>query len=240
MKLKSKQEKTGDEHLMIDDSMLEKICGYANLSKKDSVIEVGAGTGNLTEKLSAKAGMVYAIEKEDQMFEELSRRLAGGNVELIHADATKIPFPKYSKIVSNLPYSISRKITKKFLLHGFDSAVLVYQKEFADKLTAKVGSDHYRMITALAQSTCKIELLDSISPEAFIPQPNVWSRIVRLTMKEKPTPEYAEFLQELFNHKNKHVKNTIKDVPKEYATKKPCEMKPEEFISLYGEYHTQR
>ena len=234
--MKIKSAGIGDEHLMVDEAMLEKICGYANLSRKDFVLEVGAGTGNLTKFLAERASCVHAIEKNRGLFEKLEKEMAGyGNVELVHADATKIKFPDCNKIVSNLPYSISRRITKKFILHGFDVAVLVYQKEFAEKLVAGVGDDHYRMITALVRSTCEIELLDSISPEAFQPQPNVWSKIIRLKMKWNPPEEYAQFIQELFNHKNKHIRNILKDAPKEYQQKKPAEMTPEELKDFYLE-----
>ena len=231
----------GDEHLMVDETMLDKICGYASLSETDVVLEVGAGTGNLTKVIAKEAGRVYAIEKNEELFQELESNLKDyKNVDRIWGDATKLKFPECNKVVSNLPYSISRKITKKFLLHGFDLAVLVYQKEFAQKLLADVGSDHYRMITVLVQSSCEVEVLGDISPEAFQPQPNVWSSIVRLKMKRKPTEEYAELLNDLFNHKNKKIRNIRKDAPEEYAARIPCEIPAEEFINLYEKYYNKR
>jgi len=226
--------KTGDEHFMVDETVLEKICGYADLKKTDYVFEVGAGTGNLTRLLSRGAGRVFAVEKNKEIFEEFQRNIGGcGNVMLLCADATKIDFPDCNKVASNLPYSISRRITRMFIEHGFESAVLVYQKEFSEKLVAKAGGDHYRMITALVQSTCEIELLDDVSPEAFAPQPNVWSRIIRLRMKWKPPFEYVQLLNELFNHKNKKIRNILKDAPSGYEDRKPCEMTPEELKLFY-------
>ncbi|MCX6695108.1 MAG: 16S rRNA (adenine(1518)-N(6)/adenine(1519)-N(6))-dimethyltransferase RsmA [Candidatus Altiarchaeota archaeon] len=229
--------KYGDEHFMVDDGMLEKICKYASLTRKDYVLEVGAGTGNLTKKLAESAGRVFAIEKNQEFFEKLNSELGRcDNVELAHGDATKIAFPECNKIVSNLPYSISRRITKKFITHGFDSAVLVYQKEFAEKLTAQVESEHYRMISALVQSTCEVEVLDKINPDSFLPQPNVWSSIVRLKMKWKPPEEYEKLLNTVFNHKNKKLRNTLENPPEKYADCKPAQMTPEELVDFYKSY----
>ena len=74
----------GDEHFMVDEALLEKICGSASLTRRDFVLEVGAGTGNLTKKLAGKAGMVFAVEKNGEFFEKLSSEMGCyDNVELV-------------------------------------------------------------------------------------------------------------------------------------------------------------
>ena len=158
------------------------------------------------------------------------------NVQVIEGDALKLELPACNKIVSNLPYSISKKITVKLIEHGFNEAFLLYQKEFAEKLLAKPGEENYRFITALVQSTCTVEKLMEIPPTAFKPEPKVSSALVKLKQKTKPEKGYVTLLQELFNHKNKNLKNILKDVDKKHSEKKPAEMTPEELREFCLEF----
>ena len=226
-----------DQRLLVDNFILEKIVTHASLKKEDTVLEVGAGNGHLTIELAGQAGKVYAVEKNHELCETLRQRVSSfKNVEVIEGDALKVKLPACNKIVSNLPYSISKKITVRLLEHGFKEAYLLYQREFAEKLIAKPASENYRFITVLAQSTCEIKLLMEIPPEAFQPQPHVSSTLVKLIQKTKPDKKYVKFLQELFNHKNKNLKNILKDVDKKYAVKKPVEMTPDDFRDFYRNF----
>ena len=98
----------------------KKIIKYADLTKNDTVLEIGPGIGTLTIKLAEEARKVIAIEQDTAIFNILSERLENegiDNVELINGDAVKVDFPPFNKIVSNLPYQISSPITFKFLNH---------------------------------------------------------------------------------------------------------------------------
>jgi 16S rRNA (adenine1518-N6/adenine1519-N6)-dimethyltransferase len=228
--------KKKDHYFMVDNQVLEKIVDYAQLTKDDTVLEIGAGSGNLTVELAEKAKKVIAIEKDEEFCEMLRDRVEDfDNVEVIEGDALKVDFPAFDKCVSNLPYGISKKITVKLLLNGFREAVLVYQREFARKLNTKPGDDDYRFISSLVQSTCEIELLDNINPNAFQPMPNVWSTIVKLKLKEKPSQEYVDFLRDLFNHKRKKLNNILKgkELPPEYADETPLNLTPAQLSDLY-------
>ncbi|MFH1403999.1 MAG: 16S rRNA (adenine(1518)-N(6)/adenine(1519)-N(6))-dimethyltransferase RsmA [Candidatus Altiarchaeota archaeon] len=225
-----------DEHFMVDEELLERICGYATLTEDDVVLEVGAGTGNLTEHLSRLAGTVFAVEKNTEFYGTLEERFTDSpNVHAIHGDALKTDFPAFNKMVSNIPYSISRRLVKKLILHGFESAVLVVQKEFAEKLAAGAGDGNYRMISALTQSTGEIELLEKIPPESFEPPPKVWSTAVRLLQQHKPTAEYAEFLNNLFNHRNKTIRNIITGYAGRHSDKRPYELSPTELMEIHSQ-----
>ncbi|MBM3309434.1 MAG: ribosomal RNA small subunit methyltransferase A [Candidatus Altiarchaeales archaeon] len=229
-----------DQRLLVDNLILEKIVLHACLKKEDTVLEVGAGNGHLTVELAELAGRVYAVEKSHGLCETLKQRVRHyGNVDVIEGDALKAKLPACNKVVSNLPYSISKKITVRLLEHGFKEAFLLYQKEFAEKLLAKPGQENYRFITVLVQSTCEIKPLMDIPPEAFQPQPKVNSTLVKLTLKARPDRKYIDFLQKLFNHKNKNLRNIVEDCPKQYAEKKPAEMTPEELNVLYREFLTR-
>ncbi|ODS35621.1 hypothetical protein BEH94_03445 [Candidatus Altiarchaeales archaeon WOR_SM1_SCG] len=125
------------QHFMTDKKILQRICNYANLNKDDTVLEIGAGTGNLTFEI-AKFAAVYAIEKDEKLVAGLEK-IKNKNIRIIRGDALKLTFPNFNKIVSNIPYGISRKITLKLLEYKFNLGILTVQKEFAEKLTAMSG-----------------------------------------------------------------------------------------------------
>ena len=222
-------------NLMVDESFVGKICDYALLKKTDSVLEIGAGTGNLTTELLDRCGKVYALEKDRGFVTRLEDRfMQAKNLEIIQGNALKVPFPETDKIVSNLPYDISKKITEKILNHNFILAVLVYQKEFADKLAAKPGSENYRFISALTQSCAKVEVLDTIPPNAFNPQPKVSSAIVRLTPSRVAEEDYILFLRRLFNQKNKKISKVLKqDDLGALGERRAYTLPPETLLSIY-------
>jgi 16S rRNA (adenine1518-N6/adenine1519-N6)-dimethyltransferase len=217
---------------MVDEDILEDLVCFAELQDADRVLEVGAGTGNLTEKI-AQHSRVTAIEKDALLWPALSKRFQGNErVQLIKGDALKVEYPGYNKIVSNIPYSISRQLMERFVVEGFELAVLVVQKEFAMKLNAKPMSDNYRMLSVLTQTTCELLHEFEIPPTAFSPQPRVSSTAIVLKQTWKPTGEYITFLNTLFSRKNKKIRN-IMDAPERYMQMRPGEMKAKEFLSLY-------
>jgi 16S rRNA (adenine1518-N6/adenine1519-N6)-dimethyltransferase len=219
---------------MVDESLLDEIVCLACLSESDVVLEVGAGHGSLTERIAVK-NKVSAIEKESDLFRILSRKFEGNqNVDLIFGDALKIEYPLYDKIVSNIPYSISRNLIERFSVEGFKEAYIVVQREFAQKLMASPGCDEYRMVSVLAQTTCDIESLLELPAKAFRPQPKVQSALIKLTQKIKPRKDYISFLNALFSGKNRKLRNTYEGVPSEYGDLIPKNMNPSDFLDLYS------
>ena len=110
------------QNYLIDDFKRKKIIEFAQLNKKDIVLEIGPGIGTLTTELAKKSKKVVAIEQDPNIFNILEKRLKNeniNNVQLINDDAVKTDFPKFNKIVSNLPYQISSPITFKFLKYPF-------------------------------------------------------------------------------------------------------------------------
>ena len=108
------------QHLMVDRCVLEKICGYAGIKESEIVLEIGAGTGNLTGCLVDKSKFVYAIEKDNVFCGTLKKRFMNHrNIKVLNADALKIDLPGFDKVVSNLPYDISRRITERLLGERF-------------------------------------------------------------------------------------------------------------------------
>ena len=138
------------------------------------------------------------------------------NVELINDDALKVDFPKFNKIISNLPYQISSPITFKFLDYDFDLAILMYQKEFAERMNGEVGTKNYSRLSAMLHFKCDVEKLTDVSSESFIPKPQIDSTVVKLTPKENKISDedfkvYSKFTKALFQHRNKKIKNALID-----------------------------
>jgi 16S rRNA (adenine1518-N6/adenine1519-N6)-dimethyltransferase len=225
---------SSDRRFMVDEGILAEIADSAGLSDGDFVLEVGGGTGNLTAKLMERC-RVATVEKDRRLFLQLRRRFRDSPaVTVVHADAVRDELPPFNKIVSNIPYSVSRGLLERFIVSGFDAASLVVQREFAQKLAAQPPSDNYRMVSVLAQTTCDVEVLREIPPEAFDPKPRVASALVRLTQMWKPPREYITFLNSLFSQKNKKIRNII-EAPGRYSDMRPGETPPQALKALFLE-----
>ena len=207
--------KRAGQHQVIDPIVLEQMVDYAELSRDDLVLEVGAGIGNLTLLLARRAGMVISVERDRRLIKVLGERLRGhSNVELLCGDALRIELPRFNKVVANLPYGISSDITFRLLEHKFELAVLMYQREFAERLVARSGSDDYGRLTVNAYYRASVELLEEVPPEAFFPQPKVTSAIVRLRPREPPFKAKKEqvffnVVRALFQHRRQRVRNAL-------------------------------
>ena len=200
------------QHLLIDKRVAEHAVEYASLGPEDVVLEIGPGNGILTKLLATNALKVFAIEKDRRFIPALAA--IGGNVEVIHADAVKAPFPRFTKVVSNLPYVISSPITFKLLEHDFSRGILMYQKEFAQRMSASVGSPDYSRLSVEVYRRAECRLLEEVSPAAFSPQPKVRSAIVGL--RPRPCPFaikngalFSAVTKALFSHRRKSVRNAL-------------------------------
>ena len=214
-----KLNKSLGQNYLIDKNKRDQIINFGNITKDDVVLEIGTGIGTLTIELAKKAQKVIAIEQDTKICDILAKRLKDekiDNVELINDDALKVDFPPFNKIISNLPYQISSPITFKFLDYDFDLAVLMYQKEFADRMNGEVGSKNYSRLSAMLYFKCDVEKLTDVSCESFIPKPQIDSTVVKLTPKENKIPNdefktYSKFTKALFQHRNKKIRNALID-----------------------------
>jgi len=210
------------QNYLIDEFKRNQIISFANLKNDDNILEIGPGIGTLTIELAKKVNKVTAIEQDTNIFKILKKRLKNeniNNVELINEDALKVKFPDFNKIVSNLPYQISSPITFKLLDYSFDLGILMYQKEFGERMVAKSGNRNYSRLSAMLYFKSLIEILDNVSPESFIPKPKVESVILKLTPKkninskisDEEFKNYEIVCKTLFQHKNKKCKNALID-----------------------------
>ncbi len=134
------------QNFLINKDIARNEIEYCGITNKDIVLEIGPGKGILTKILIEKAKKVIAIEIDKNLYNNLKKTILDKNIILINNDVLKIKFkdiPKFNKIVSNLPFHISLPITIKILNYDFNKAVLIYQKEFAERMTSKVGEKNY-------------------------------------------------------------------------------------------------
>jgi len=214
-----KYRKKYGQNFLIDEAIARKEIEYCDISKKDVVLEIGAGKGILTKILAAKSKKVIAVEIDKHLYNNLKKLFLNQNIILINDDILKINFndiPKFNKIVSNLPFQISLPITIKILDYDFNKAVLIYQKEFAERMIAKAGDKNYSRLSLLIyyKSVCK--LIENIPNIKFSPAPKIDSSIVEIIPRKTP-PFYLknesfffDLIKILFNHKRKKIKNNLK------------------------------
>lgn len=227
-----------DQHFMVSADYLDRFVAHARLTEDDTVVEVGAGLGYLTERIASKAAHVTAIEKDPHLIPLLRERLeAHPNTSIIQGDALSVSWPPHTVVMSNVPYSISRDLVLTSLIEGFERAIYTLQNEFAEKLAAPVGDSRYRYISATVQSLATVELLDAVPNDAFDPPPPIQSRIVRLTGCPPADERFIAFIRQLFNHRGKKVRNVLEDsVPPSFEHRRVSSLTPEEFRALYTHY----
>ena len=211
-----KLDKRKGQNYLIDKDVLSRIIHSADLSKTDTVLEIGAGIGTLTIPLAKNAGKVIAVEQDRKIAAILVKRLKKlqiSNVEIIIGDATKIAFPKFNKVVSNLPYKISSPITFKILKYNFELAVLMYQMEFAERMIAYPGDSNYSRLSVMIHFYTNAEMLFKVSKKVFLPKPKVSSAVIMLTPKNGLDVDVflLNVIRALFQHKRKKVRNALMD-----------------------------
>nr|WP_321351752.1 16S rRNA (adenine(1518)-N(6)/adenine(1519)-N(6))-dimethyltransferase RsmA [uncultured Methanoregula sp.] len=207
-----------DQHFLIDQNAISRIAGITDVNGR-TVLEIGPGNGALTRALLERGATVHAIELDGILCEELantfSDQIASGQFTLQHGDATRCPIPPFDLSVSNLPYSVSSKITFRLLDVGFEEAVLMYQSEFADRMIARPGTKDCGRLSIMVQTYAAVRQCFRLPPSCFSPRPEVNSTVVRIVPREPLFPIndrrlYADVVRALFSHRRKTVRNCLK------------------------------
>ena len=203
------------QNFTVDSDILQRLISFASLTKDDVVLEVGAGFGFLTQLLSRECKKVIAVEVDPRLVNFLRKQLHSlRNVDLIEGDILKVSIPPFNKVVSAPPYSISSPLLFRLLENKFDWAVLILQKEFAERLAASVGSKDYGRLTVTIYYRADVELLDYVPRDMFYPPPDVDSMMVRLKPRAPPfqvddEETFFEVVRTLFTQRNKKVRNAL-------------------------------
>jgi 16S rRNA (adenine1518-N6/adenine1519-N6)-dimethyltransferase len=191
------------QNFLHDQNLARWIVDRVDLGPPDFVVEIGPGLGALTELLAARAGGVLALEKDGRLAEFLRSRFKSDGVEVRHVDAMDFDvrslYAKANvKLVANLPYYLSSQLLMKFLNwpSPISLAVLMLQREMAQRLTAAPGTKDYGALTLFIQLHYSAELLRTIPASVFIPRPEVDSAVVRLRPRpalELPACDFRAF-----------------------------------------------
>jgi 16S rRNA (adenine1518-N6/adenine1519-N6)-dimethyltransferase len=210
-----------DQHFLVDDRVLDRLPEYAADADADlsHVLEIGAGTGALTDRLLAVADAVTAVERDPDLAaflrEEFADETAAGRLTVIEGDALDVELPDFSASVSNLPYGASSEIVFR-LLPEKRPLVLMLQKEFAERMAADVGTDEYGRLSVTAGHYADAEIVEPVPPEAFSPPPAVDSAVVRTAPRD---PDYSvpdeafflDFLKAVFTQRRKTMRNAVRN-----------------------------
>lgn len=197
-------------------SMLEK----SALRSTDTVLEIGPGTGNMTVKILEKAKKVIACEIDPRLVAELQKRVQGtpfqAKLQILIGDALKTELPFFDICIANVPYQISSPLVFKLLLHRpfFRCAVLMFQREFAQRLVAKPGDKLYCRLSINTQLLARVDLLMKVGKNNFRPPPKVESSVVRIEPRNPPPPinfsEWDGLTRIAFLRKNKTLAASFK------------------------------
>jgi 16S rRNA (adenine1518-N6/adenine1519-N6)-dimethyltransferase len=259
------QRKHLGQHFLRDARIVRRILDAADIRPGEHVLEVGPGDGVLTRPLcaavaSAGAGRVTAVEA-DPRFAEILQRDAPASLRVVRGDALRAGLAglgPFDRIVSNLPYQISGPITMTFLrlldLQGWRRAVLMFQKEFADRLRAGPGSKTYGRLSVHAQRRCTVTKICDVAPGCFDPPPEVSSTVVALD--PHATPPFSVRDEEMwdavvdgsFQQRRKKLRNSVPShfsrlglgaaaakrgvAASGFATRRPEDLSPAEFAAL--------
>jgi 16S rRNA A1518/A1519 N6-dimethyltransferase RsmA/KsgA/DIM1 with predicted DNA glycosylase/AP lyase activity len=224
------------QHILKDPKILAKIIEAAQIKKTEIVCEAGTGTGVLTNELCKYARTVISFEVDDILFEKTKKLLSSfSNLKLMNLDLFKLYSIPFDVFVSNLPYSRSKEAFQWLSLQKFNRAIIMIQKEFADKLQSSPGQENYRAITVIIQHCFTIKSLFTVHNKSFDPEPVVTSTVIQLIPKHTTiTYNTIRNLNIIFSQRNKKASVVAK---KFGITLPSCnmridELKVEELIKL--------
>ncbi|MEB1809647.1 MAG: 16S rRNA (adenine(1518)-N(6)/adenine(1519)-N(6))-dimethyltransferase RsmA [Bacillaceae bacterium] len=227
-KYKFSFKKSLGQNFLIDLNILARILDAAGVNEQVGAIEIGPGIGALTEQLAKRAEKVVAFEIDQRLLPVLGDTLSPyDNVKIIHSDVLKADVSQVMReefkegqdvmVVANLPYYVTTPILMKLLEEKLPikRIVVMIQKEVADRIAAKPGSKDYGSLSIAAQYYAKAETVFTVPKTVFVPQPNVESAVLRLTIREEPPVEvedesfFFEVIRSSFAQRRKTIFNNL-------------------------------
>ena len=214
------------QNFLIDSNILEKIVASAGITKDDTVLEIGPGIGTLTQHLAEAAKKVICVEIDKNMIPVLEYTLADfDNVTVINQDILKADIvsilkengAESAKVVANLPYYITTPIIMELLEKDLpiESITVMIQKEVAERMQTGPGSKDYGALSLAVAFYSNAEVKMTVSPNCFIPRPNVDSAVIRLdklkepAVKVKNRAEMFRIIKGAFEQRRKTLTNAL-------------------------------
>lgn len=205
-----------------DLNIVRKIVALAEPATDETVVEIGAGLGFMTEELAKRAGRVIAIEVDPLLASILRERFIGQErVEVVQMDVLKYDFSSASaggriKVVGNIPYHISSPILFRLLDYRrpISSMILMVQKELADRIVAPPGTKDYGIPSVIVARYTKATCEMSVQPACFYPVPEVVSSVLRIEIRQEPDlsdgPLFAKIVRAAFARRRKTLWNNLR------------------------------
>jgi 16S rRNA (adenine1518-N6/adenine1519-N6)-dimethyltransferase len=215
------------QNFMIDQNLVRVVADAGNIAAGDLAIEVGPGTGTLTEELLSRGADVVAVEIDRDLAKLLREKFAEQpRFRLIEGDALSSKHAindalaaeirsaagRPAKLVANLPYNIASPLVIELLILGVDLLAFTVQKEVADRLRAAPGSDDYGPLSVMAQMLAKVEVLRTLPPQAFWPAPKIDSALVRLVRDDRlagSAAAFGRFVHKVFSFRRKTLRKAL-------------------------------
>ncbi|MEM8874841.1 MAG: 16S rRNA (adenine(1518)-N(6)/adenine(1519)-N(6))-dimethyltransferase RsmA [Planctomycetota bacterium] len=233
------------QNFMVDGNLTRVVADAGELTPDDTALEVGPGTGTLTDELLERAGKVVAFEIDRDLATLLRTRMDDPRFELIEGDALSNKHTLHprlaelapaGKLVANLPYNIASPLIIELLAGGCGLLAFTVQKEVADRLSAGPGSKIYGPLSVMAQALGSVEVMRTLPASAFWPPPKIVSSLVRI--RRSPRVEdaagFGVFVGRLFQQRRKMLRAII-NVPAGFdETVRPERLSVDELIALHG------
>lgn len=202
------------QNFLTSELIVEALVEAGETEDRD-VLEIGAGTGAITRKLSEKAGKVYAVENNTVLSEHILEEFEDSNVEVLEEDILELEIPEVERCVANIPFHLSSEILEMLGEKQIQSALII-QDDLADRVVAEPGESDYGRFTVLANYYFIPVKLRTVPSSSFEPEPNVEAAIVKLyPNKDRHGVEnedlFFKIVKALFTHKRKKVRNAFVD-----------------------------
>lgn len=217
------------QNFLTDEDVIYDIIEAADIQPEDTVVEIGAGLGFVTEQLVKLAKKVVAIELDEDMVREL-QKIGADNLEIVHADILKTDISQFGeniKVVANIPYYITSPIVAHLLgevddldnknRKSISQIVMMTQYEAAKRITANEHSEEkaYGLLTILAQFYSDVEMIRFVGAKSFFPAPKVNSAVIKFNVKNEPLLQLSDYsffkkvAKACFGTRRKNIKNSL-------------------------------
>ncbi|NWF94936.1 MAG: ribosomal RNA small subunit methyltransferase A [Candidatus Thorarchaeota archaeon] len=204
------------QSFLTDVTVAQRMVDAAALAAKDRVLEIGGGLGMLTQQIAPAVEHLYVVEIDEGLVRALKDRFRNTpSVEIILGDALRVDLPQVNKVISNLPYSISSEVTFRILNEiDFELAILMYQREFADRILAKPGSREYSRLSIDVQYLAVAESVTSVPATKFYPKPAVDSTVLKLTKRRdgplaRNRATFYQLVHAIYSYPNKQLRKSL-------------------------------
>ena len=258
--MKIKVKKSLGQNFLIDKNIIKSIVNIGDIKKNNVILEVGPGTGNLTEYILKKnPKKIFVIEKDSNLVNLLNGKF-NDKINILNKDILKFDLNNISKekiiIFGNLPYNISTKILTQWItthekFKCYKKLILMFQKEVADRILAKTNSRNYGRLSIISNWRLNIKKEFNISPQCFFPKPKIDSTLLSFVPKKEfyyiKNPENLEKITRIFfNQRRKMIKNPLKQIfknPEKVAVNfklnlnlRPQNLSPLTYFNITREY----